>query len=171
MKQNNELFDKLQFQKNKNIKLTAEISRLNAQIEGFLERIKALEQEVSILKSEQPLNFSDVRSESQPETILDDPDPAQNEETLDFPLSDDFEYGSDVIGNIVIKAAGYINRLSASDNPNKKELINLILGRTEISKAEILNAVLSEVTPENKKALISTQFDEAIEYFESIIEQ
>ena len=54
---------------------------------------------------------------------------------------------------------------------NLKELLNLILGRTEVAKSEILNIASSEVSLENKMQMMDAARDEAIEYFKSIMEQ
>ncbi len=169
IKQNNELFDKIKILKNKNSMLLSQINTLNSQKREFEIRIALLEEEIERLKAlniepvSEPvvLESADVTQETEPKVI--------EKEAVE--LSDEFNFASDVIGNIVIKAAGYINLLTESDNDNKKELINLILGRTEIAKAEVLNIISSDVSFEAKKDLINTQFEEAIEYFKSIMEQ
>ncbi len=166
IKQNNELFDKIKILKNQNARLTSQIADLKTEICDYKAKISAFESEIQLLKN--PVNK---------EIITDNIDliiktaPETTNSTNSVELSDEFNFASDTIGNIVIKAAGFINNLTDSSKINKKELINLILGRTEIAKAEILNIVTSEVSFSAKKGLISTQYDEALEYFKSIIEQ
>ncbi len=159
IKQNNELFDKIRVLKSRNAALLSQVANLGTEIEDYKAKILALESEIELLKNPEIIN--DLTEEPLIAAEIDEP----------VELSDDFNFASDVIGDIVIKAAGYINKLTESSNENKKELINLILGRTEIAKAEILNAVSSEVTFTAKKDLINTQYNEAIEYFKSIMEQ
>lgn len=166
IKQNNELFDKIRILKSKNASLFSQIANLEQEISNYKSKISALEIENSELKNRKEVVISQEAIEHTQEETIEVIEP---NETVELP--DEFNYASDIIGDIVIKAAGYINKLTESTNDNKKELINLILGRTEIAKAEILNAVSSEVTFSAKQDLINTQYSEAIEYFKSIIEQ
>ncbi len=48
-------------------------------------------------------------------------------------ITPDTDYGAAVIGKTVVAAAKYCEQLKTRDNA--KELINLILGRTEVAKA------------------------------------
>lgn len=163
IKQNNELFDKIKFLKAKNSTLIAQIADYRSEIELYKAKISELESRIESLEN---VSSQESTFESVVEMTSETP---KLKESIE--LSDEFNFASDIIGDIVIKAARYINLLTESTNENKKELINLILGRTEIAKAEILNALSSEVTFLAKKDLINTQYDETIEYFKSIIEQ
>ena len=171
MKQNNELFSRIQLLKKQNIALTAQVQELNSNAINFAKEIEALKAEISELKKiATPVDMAPVEADAEKKETVSQIEETKN--ALDeIVLPDDFTYASDVIGNIVIKAAGFINQLTASDNSNKKELVNLILGRTEISKSEILSIVSSEVSFDSKKELINTQYEEALEYFKSIMEQ
>ncbi len=87
-------------------------------------------------------------------------------------LTPEVDYGSAVIGKTVVEAAKYCNSLTADgENDNAKELVNLILGRTEVAKAEILKIVSLEEDFEAKKQKIDEQYDNAIDYFKSIMAQ
>lgn len=87
-------------------------------------------------------------------------------------VSKETEYGAQVIGQIVVSAAKHCNLLTAaSDKTDIKELINLILGRTEVAKAEILKIISSEFDFEEKKKYIDTQKNTAEDYFSSIMAQ
>ena len=82
------------------------------------------------------------------------------------------QYGAKVIGKTVVKAAQFCTKLtSAPADPNTKEMINLILGRTEVAKAQILNSVTADCEEENKKFLIDNEYTSALDYFESIMAQ
>lgn len=172
IKQNNELFDKIKLLKSKNMNLVNQVSNLNAIIKDYEIKIALLEAQIEELKnSENVVSALPIVHETI--NVIEDIEPQIIEENKkeEIELPDEFNFASDIIGNIVIKAAGFINLLTESENPNKKELINLILGRTEIAKAEILNIISSEVTFSAKKDLIDSQFNESIEYFKSIMEQ
>ena len=85
------------------------------------------------------------------------------------PLTD---YAASVIGKIVVNAAKCCNSLSADKgNSDTKELINLILGRTEVSKAEILKILSSENEDSAKTTLINAENTAAEDYFRSVMAQ
>ena len=87
-------------------------------------------------------------------------------------VSPEIEYGAAVIGKIVVEAAKYINRVtSRGEQEYTKELINLILGRTEVAKSEILGIVSSDAAADEKKRGADAQLEQAKDYFESIIAQ
>ncbi|MBQ6815913.1 MAG: hypothetical protein IJP26_01595 [Clostridia bacterium] len=160
MKQNNDLFNRIQQLKNQNEKLSLENKKLKLKLEDCLNKINELELSKTV-------NLP-VIPEENINPVLEEP---KKEEPQEINLNEEILLGSQTIGDIIIKATGYINRLDESNYPNKKELVNLILGRTEIAKAEILNIVSSGVSLDSKKELMTTQFNEALEYFKSILEQ
>ncbi len=85
--------------------------------------------------------------------------------------ADNIDYGAQIIGKTVVAAAKYCNRLTAGETENSKELLNLILGRTEVAKAEILKTVSSNIAFDEKKAKIDAEYESAKDYFESVIRQ
>ena len=77
-----------------------------------------------------------------------------------------------MIGKIVVSGAKYCNLLTAlPENSITKEQVNLILGRTEVAKAEILKITENDMTFEDKKSAIDSKEKEAEEYFGSIMAQ
>lgn len=104
-----------------------------------------------------------------------EPTPLQNLEqkvTAHTSVADDFDYGAEIIGKIVVEAARLSNKLTGVDaGTNAKELVNLILGRTEVAKSEILNIVSTNVDFEAKRKAIDEQYNMAIEYFSSVMAQ
>lgn len=84
-------------------------------------------------------------------------------------VSPEIDYGSKIIGEIVIEAAKACNSLTVSGSQDgTKELVNLILGRTEVAKSEILNIVTASSELEAKKQQIDAQYSSALDYFESV---
>ena len=61
------------------------------------------------------------------------------------------EYAAVAIGRIVQESIKYANLLSASTAGSKKEVLNLIMGRAEVAKAEIFAVTEGSLTDENKK--------------------
>lgn len=86
-------------------------------------------------------------------------------------IKPDMEYGSDVIGKIVISAAEYSNKLTIGGDDSKKELVNLILGKTEIAKAEILSVIETDDSFDVKCTKIDQIATVTREYFESVLAQ
>lgn len=89
----------------------------------------------------------------------------EKEESL---LSEEFEYASAIIGKTVVEATKVCNELSLKDDEDKVELVNLVLGRTEILKAETLKILSSELDFEQKKDLMKNEQSAAFDYFDSI---
>ena len=81
------------------------------------------------------------------------------------------EYASGVIGKLVMESARGSNSLTNGGNTEHRELVNLLLGKTEVAKAEILAVVNSEDAFENKKIKIDTISDETLDYFSSVLAQ
>ncbi len=87
-------------------------------------------------------------------------------------FSEEANMGATTIGKIVVKAAASCNALtSANDNYDPKELVNLILGRTEVAKAEILKVVESDMPLESKLSLIENVKNSAMDYIDSVMAQ
>ncbi len=86
-------------------------------------------------------------------------------------LKPDMEYGAAIIGKIVIAAAEYSNRLTIGGDDRHKELLNLILGKTEMAKSEILSVIETNDSFDIKCAKIDQILAVSKEYFESVIAQ
>ena len=86
-------------------------------------------------------------------------------------LKPDMEYGAKVIGSIVVCAAEYSNKLALGGDDRKKELVNLILGKTEIAKAEILGVIETNDPFDVKCNKIDQIAAVTKEYFESVAAQ
>ncbi len=142
----------------KNRELISEKEKLN-------DEIKALREEISKLKAE-----NEALLESKSPTL-----PLQkleNKVTSQAEISDDTKYGSKIIGQIVVSAARYCNSLTNGSNREiTKEQVNLILGRTEVAKAEILKELSKDISFEEKKSAIDFQQKSAEDYFKSVSAQ
>lgn len=89
-----------------------------------------------------------------------------NQESL---VSVEFEYAASVIGKTVVEATKTCNDLTINiDEEDTRELVNLVLGRTEVLKAEILKILNSDNDFEAKKDLMQKEQAEAYDYFNSI---
>lgn len=151
LKQNTELFDRLT---DAEFKITA-LKKQIAERDGVISELKnEIERLNSRLNATQPLKDLEAKVVNQ------------------AAVSPEVDYGAAVIGKTVLSAAKYCNFLTEAGEPQAaKELVNLILGRTEVAKAEILKIVSSEEDFEIKKQKIDGCFDSAAEYFESVMAQ
>lgn len=156
IKQNRELFDKLQIANLNCRRLTEENVALKEKIQFLTEQL-ANKKEEDVIKAEEAVVTDEVVTETVEREAVE--------------LSPEIEYGSKIIGEIVMSATYHSNLLGTAGKDNLKELLNLILGRTEVAKSQILNIVSSDVSIENKMQMIDSERDDAIEYFKSIMEQ
>ena len=86
-------------------------------------------------------------------------------------LKPDMEYGAKIIGKIVVSAAEYSNKLTVGGDDSHKELVNLILGKTEMAKAEILSVIQTDDAFDIKCSKIDQIAAVSKEYFESVLAQ
>lgn len=86
-------------------------------------------------------------------------------------LSENVLSGAEIIGKIVMCAAEYCNTLTAIGDNSSRELVNLILGRTEVAKSEILNIVTSDMDDNLKLQAMESELAEAEDYFKSVMAQ
>lgn len=108
-----------------------------------------------------PDNFTDAQSN---EIVIENQ--ASEQEPV---VSEEFEYAASVIGKTVVKSTKVCNELALTNGEiDTKELVNLVLGRTEVLKAEILKILNSDNDFEQKKDLMQKEQNDAYDYFDSI---
>lgn len=149
----------------------------------LFEQMKQLEIEVALLKKEITKKNAEIKRLSAMQSpkeqistgLTAKPENEQNDEVKhkpeDIVLDDISVYGSDTIGEIVLRATELSGRLSLEQSEENKELVNLILGKTEVAKSEILMATEKENSFENKKSEIDNIKNNTFEYFESVMGQ
>ncbi len=153
IEQNLALFEDLQ-------KTRHEISELKKQLEKSVDEISTLKSQIN--KAEE------IKAEP---TVTEPMRRLEEKVITNAKLKPDMEYGAIVIGKIVVSAAEYSNKLTVGGDDSKKELVNLILGKTEIAKAEILSVIESNDSFEIKCTKIDQIADVTKEYFESVLAQ
>ncbi len=154
IEQNRVLFEALQESKRNTAELSEQLNE-NAAI------ISKLEKELSELKEKGAQNPQENEK------------PAETEEKIQKPETENSfdanSYGAKAIGNMVLKASEYCTKLG-TDLKNKEQ-INLILGRTEVAKSDILAVVTGKDDSETQKEKIDDIKKVTIDYFESIMAQ
>ena len=164
MEQNFSLFEQLQ-------KAQYDIKELKGELEKCQKDILALKAELEARQSSAepqqesediPQETSD-KPESQSEITAQQEDEAVKESpvVLGVNINKPYaEYGSEAIGKIVVQSAQY-----AAEKPSAA---NLIFGKTEMSKSEIMSIISSEISLQQKKDEIDIVLAQAEEYFKSV---
>ena len=151
IQQNLTLFDSLQ-------KTQIELGELKKQLKSYADEINRLKTEIS-------------KSEAEKTEVTEPMRRLEEKVITNATLKPDMEYGAEVIGKIVVLAAEYSNKLSLGGDDSKKELLNLILGKTELAKAEILSVIEADDALEVKKLKMDQIAAVSKEYFESVAAQ
>lgn len=148
---------------------------------SLFEDLQATQRELSELKRLLSKNADEINSlktqlekanEPKVEPVVTEPMRRLEEKVItSASLKPDMEYGATVIGKIVVSAAKYSNRLTIGGDDRHKELVNLILGKTEIAKAEILSVIETDEPFDIKCAQIDQIAAVSNEYFENIVAQ
>lgn len=150
---------------NQNIILFEQLRKVELENTSLRKKNKALEKELEELSDKvKELEFK-------PPVAVVTSDVTTQEAVVNTDLDDETAYGSETIGKIVLKATELNSNLSVNSSPDNVTLINLILGKTEISKSEILAIVSDDCSIETKKSKIDTVKNQAFEYFESVMAQ
>lgn len=86
-------------------------------------------------------------------------------------MSQEMEMGAKIIGKTVVEAAKICNQLTENGGEDSKELVNLVLSRCEVLKAEILAICYCEVSFEQKLSMMESEQTSSLDYFNSILAQ
>lgn len=165
---NNELYEKLDGSLCRNKQLEDEVSdqkRIIEELKNELQyHVPIQPQQETPQENLKEILAENIETESEAEPM--------ETEKREVELSEEIEYAAKVIGLAVVEVTKVCNKLGVSEqNETKKELMNLALGRNEVLKAQILDIVNSDVTFEEKKALMEKEKQQAFDYFDSIIAQ
>ncbi len=81
------------------------------------------------------------------------------------------EYGAVIIGKITVESAKCCDVITKNGGSNIKELLSLVMGKSELAKAEILNIAMSDDDDTAKKEKIDAELLETTDYFKSVSKQ
>lgn len=144
IKQNEELFSELE-----------NLRRKNSDLE---EELKSLKKEIEELKSEKSDTVNPLKT---PIEHIED-------KVADIGIEENAsQYGAKAIGRIVVSQANAASHFS-DESGSSREKLNLILGKAEVSKAEILKAVSEDADFNLKKVKIDSIVQKTLEYFSNI---
>lgn len=145
-----------------------EIRRLNEKIEAMEASYneKPLEETISEQNEAEETIENDV---SVPEMKYEDFNFAK--ESINEELDDANDYAVKAISRIITESVKIGCVLASGDNPNKKELLNLTLGRTEVAKNEISSLIETNLSNAEKIKAIDNEENQVKEYYQSILAQ
>lgn len=145
-----------------NLSLFEQLEKLRGENALKDKRISELEKTVEQLKDE-------LKEESREVTV---PLKRLEEKVMENSKAEPgIEYASEIIGKLVIESASGSGELTAGGNTEHRELVNLLLGKTEVAKAEILAVVSEEGDFAEKKEKIDRIAEETRDYFASVLAQ
>lgn len=150
-----------------NLSLFEQLQKTQGELLELKRMLNKSNDEINNLKSQ----LTKVKTEEKPSAVTEPMRRLEEKVITNANLKPDIEYGALIIGKIVVAAAEYSNKLTIGGDESKKELVNLILGKTEVAKAEILSIVDSDDSFDVKCAKIDQILAVSKEYFESVIAQ
>ncbi|MCQ2440809.1 MAG: hypothetical protein MJ076_02790 [Clostridia bacterium] len=146
---------------NQNMSLFEQLQKAKLEISRMRKEIALKNAEIESLKKKTGNCVAEIECKEQPKE-----DNKKSEE-----LPQDVEYGAEIIGKIVVSATDYSNKLTAGGETKYRELVNLILGRTEVAKSDILSVISTDEIIDWKKEKINGIMENTLEYFESVMAQ
>ena len=138
-----------------NANLFKQIESLQGKIRELTEKNLELEEQINALQKNKA-EKTDTPIEAVKEKVL----------TANFSAE---EYGAKAIGKVVVSATKATSLLSGAAGAEKVEVVNLILGRAEVAKADILNAASSDASDNEKKIAIDSIVEKTCDYFNKTI--
>ncbi len=106
-------------------------------------------------KTENEISFEDIKETEIPVTELE-------------PST---QYGAQIIGKIILDGTKISNTFAENQNAFSIDLINLVLGKTEVCKAAIYDICHSDKSDDEKMNLIDAVYSECADYFNGLTKQ
>lgn len=148
---------------NENIEEINRLRRELAEMEIKMAEQKAEAESLAALSSAEEKNEAEASLEENNESVIIPID--------EIPLDNVFEFASEIIGKIVLAGTKASNEFADKPNEYSKDLINLVLGKTEVCKSQIFDICNSNLDDETKRAEILKIEKDALEYFDNLYKQ
>lgn len=161
----------------KNEALEKAINERNEIIDNLLKNLESknssfVDQEFFSEPTNNPIEEPQVVEEPQKEKVPEIVFEKTDIEVPELPELDSVgEYAAKAISKMVISSAKHSNIITSSSYDNKKDLLNLIIGKCENAKYEISDILHGQCTDAQKVQMIDACVNDAIEYFGCVIEQ
>lgn len=182
----NDLFEQNTFLFNRLQMVTAELEKYKKLYDENIKEINALrralaemETACAVAQNEEVVSqtdntpaieeISDFKACEECETVVTETPSLPTLE--DVTLEGASQYAAEVIGKLVLEGAKLSAKFAEKPNEYSKDLINLVLGKTEVCKSSILDICNSDSDDAVKRAQIDVVYTEALEYFGSLDKQ
>ena len=150
-----------------NLSLFEQLEKSQAELVELKKLLNKNAEEINALKAK----LEEKKADDNQVTVTESMRRLEEKIIANATLKPDMEYASKAIGKIVVAAAEHSNKLTIGGDDSKLELVNLILGKTELAKSEILSVIEVEDTLEVKSAKIDQIVEASTEYFKSVAAQ
>ena len=138
-----------------------------------IEEINSLRRQLVEMEKQQIEAAPPVLTEQAPPVIsaIFDTEEPKVQTDIEVELPDIIQYGAQIIGKIVLEGTKASN--SFRDNPSEysKDLINLVLGKTEVCKSAIYDICHTDAEDAEKIKNIDDVYKDAADYFQSLYKQ
>lgn len=152
--------------------LTAQLHRVNEENKRLKEELERCSFNGNKVSAEKPCSVVQELPVSKAEEHSEKPSEESKAETVgNSKLPDELKIGAAAIGKLVISSAVFANKLTPGGKADNKELVNLILGRTEAAKLKIFEIAVSDCELSEKSGEMEKCFAETEEYFKEIVRQ
>ena len=168
-----------------NIELLSErLQKADSVIKGLKTELSEKDREISTLKNRVFELENQIALKEEEKEVFEEKTEEKCEQT---PVSMDFqsislneakeadgdinEYAVKAISTIVTESVKINCTLASVNGENRKELINLVLGRCEVAKEEISNLLATGLDKEGIRAAIDKEKASALEYFSAVLGQ
>ena len=150
--------------------LTAQLHRVNEENKRLKEELERCSFNENKVSTEKPCSVVRELPVSKAEEYSEKPSEEPKAETVgNSKLPDELKIGAAAIGKLVISSAVFANKLTPGGKADNKELVNLILGRTEAAKLKIFEIAVSDCELSEKSGEMEKCFAETEEYFKEIV--
>lgn len=159
--QNTVLFNRLQ-------SVTAELEKYKKLYDENIKEINALRRELANIEIEKAKDDDLTNAES----VLKEVVPEQQSNTLaDVVIDGSMEYGAKIIGKIILEGTRISNDVAQSPNEYSKDIINLVLGKTEVCKSQIYDICKGDFAEDIMRQKVDEVYKDAVDYFNSLNNQ
>lgn len=170
-----ELFEQNAVLHNRLKTTTEELNKYKKLYNTNIAEINALKEQLDELITNHTKLLEDLEKQKEPRVL----EPTQeiientvpNSAPLEIKLEDTSAYGAEIIGKIVLEGTKISNLAAEKQSELSADVINLILGKTEVCKAKIYDICNSQIEDSKKKELLDALLSECLDYFSSLSAQ
>ncbi len=162
-----ELFEQNTVLHNRLHTVSVELKKYKELYSKNIAEINSLRQQLA----EMEIELLNRKNEEKAEPCIQTEEKAVEEKSVVPELEEISQYGAEIIGKIVMEGTKISNSFVGNSNDLSVDLINLLLGKTEVCKAKIYDICRDDISDSEKKNKIDAVYGDCIDYFSSLIKQ